>query len=449
MKIKVLILGILFTVTSGTIFAQKQWTLKECIDYAIENNINIQQSEISIKEGDIYLENAKNSRLPSLNASLGGNLFFGRGPSRDGTYTDNTQTSSNFGLNANIPIYEGSRIKNEILVNELNLRATMQGYEKAKEDLSLNIVSLYMQILFSKELLQVSKTQLELSEQFMNRNKILLDNGRSSESQYYESVSLVAKDKLTVTETKSQLSLNLLDLAQALNLVTANDFDIISTNPDIIDVNNINELRTSEQIYNIAVEYRPAVIGEALRLKSFEQQLKVVKASFLPRIGLSAGYGNSYFYSFTSGASSIRFAEQMRRNGNQSIGIGISIPIFNKFTTRNQVKLSELNIKKQTLTVQNTKIRLQKEIEQSYQNAEASRQAYLASTEALKAAQIAFKFETQKADAGRSTIFDFNDSKTRLVRSESELARAKYKFLFNKKILDFYSGIPLTEEEKF
>lgn len=442
---KILILSVVFTAICSSLSAQKLWTLKECINHAIENNIQIQQSELTIEESKIILNTASNSRLPSLGASMDGSVFFGRGPSRDGTYIDNTQASANFGINLGLPVYEGGRIKNDILSKEFSLQASVQGYEGAKENLSLSIVSLYMQILFNKELLNVSKVQLDLSAQFLGRNKVLFKNGRVPESEYYESLSLMAKDKLTVTEAENLLVLSLLDLAQALNLPSTDGFDIV--NPEVNGINGANLgaiLTSAEQIYNIAVESRPSVLGEKYRLKSFEKQLKVANSAFFPRIGFSAGYNNSYFHSFTNNVSSINFAEQVRRNGNQSIGLGISIPIFSKFVNRNQVKLAQLSIQNQSLVIQDAERKLQKEIEQSSQNTRASKDKYRAASEALNAAQIAFQYEDEKAKFGRSTIFDFNDSKTRLTRSESELIRAKYEFLFNKKILDFYLGIPLT-----
>lgn len=446
MRIKLFIIAtavLLLSCSNG--FAQKKWTLKQCIEYAIDNNIQVQQSELAVKQGEIQLNTSKNSRLPSLSASLGGNMAFGRGTSRTGETVDNSQFSSSFSANLNVPIYEGSRIRNTILVNELNLKSSIQRYERTKEDLSLNIVSLYMQILFSQELLMVAESQLTLSETFVERNKVLYENGRVPESEYYESVSLMARDKLTVTEANNALILKLLDLAQALNMPNADGFDIVPPSIEEIDKQRILGLTPASEIYEVAVRTRPSVLSEEFRLLSYEQSLKVAKSAYYPNISAGAGYGNSYYNSFGSSMPNTSFINQMETNGNENIGVNISIPIFNRFSTRNRVRLANIDINNQTLALRNVKLNLQKEIEQSYYNAEASRRKYEASHEAMKAAEIAFKYEEQKSLSGRSTIFDFNDSKTRLVQAESELLSAKYEYLFNKKILDFYYGIPLTK----
>lgn len=439
-----LFIGLMFTLTSTT-YAQKVWSLEECINYALENNIQIKQSKLQIDDKDIRLNTSKNSRLPSVSGSLGGNMFFGRGPSRDGTYTDNTQTNASIGLNVSVPVYEGSRIKNEILTAELNLKATVEDYAKAKEDLSLNITSFYLQVLFNKEIVKVAEKQCELSRSVVERSKILFENGRESEDKYYESLSLLAKDELALTEAKVQHSLNLLDLAQALNFESAEGFEVNTPVIDSLGGEYLADIISAKEVYEKAVKERPQVLAEELRLKSFEQQLKVVKSAFYPRISFGAGYNNSYYYSFAGGVNNTQFIQQMRRNGNETIGLTISVPIFNKLATRNQVRLANLSIKNQTLELEDAKIKLNKEIEKSYFNADASRQKYTSASEALKAAAIAFKYEEQKSLAGSSTIFDYNDSKTRYIRAESERIRAKYEFIFNKKILDFYYGIPLTQ----
>lgn len=432
-------------VFSASAFAQKEWTLKECIDYAIENNIQLKQTELQVEQREINLNTSENSRLPSLNASMGANMFFGRGPSRSGVYTDNTQTSSSMSINASAPIYQGSRIKNEIIMNEINLKSVISDYESAKDDLSLNITSLYMQVLFNKEMAKVLEQQVKLSEGVVDKTKILLDNGRAAENDYYEALSLLAKDKYSLKNTQTQLALYLLDLAQALNFSDTQNFDVVAPQIDSLNTEFLDNLMPSAEVYQRAVDIRPEIKSEELRLASSEQQLKVTKSYFLPSINLSVGYSNSYYYSFMEGATNSLFMEQMRRNGSETIGLSVSIPIFNRFATRNQVKLAKINIKNQNYALENAKQSLRKEIDKAYYNADASRENYVAADEAMKASELAFKYEKLKMEAGKSTIFDFNDSKTRLVSSVSDMVKAKYQFLFNKKILDFYYGIPLAK----
>ncbi len=441
---KIVFSALILALSATTATAQKQWSLTDCINHAVENNIDIQKNALYTKQNEISLNSAKNDRLPSLNGSMGGSLYFGRGPSRDGTYTDNSQHTSNAGLSLGGSIYEGSRLKNNILSRQFDLQASIADYEGAKEDLSLQIVSMYMQILYNKELYAVSQKQVELSAGFSERSKILLDAGRASEGDYFESLSILSRDKLSMTETAAQLQLSLLTLSQALNLDSVDGFDISTPVFDDPNSDITAELSNTNEVYDIAVENRPQVKGAELKLSSLEYQLKVARASGLPSLSYSAGYNNSYYYSFTSDVENYKFTEQMRRNGSQTIGLSLQIPIFNKFATRNQRKSAELNIISQNLEIRNVKLKLLKDIEQAYQNAKLSKEKFSASQESLTSSKIAFEYARVKADEGRATIFDFNDSKTSLIRSESELIRAKYEFLFNKKILDFYSGVPLA-----
>ena len=445
MKAKIIILCLSMMTISLSVFAQKQWTLKDCIDFAIENNIQIQQNKLSIEEGDLRLNTSKNSRLPYIGADLGGSTYFGRSLSRDGVYVDQNQVSTNFGVSMQLPVYEGSRIKNEILSRELDLKSIIASYNNAKEDLSLNITSMYVSILYNKELLVVAKNQAAQSIEMSDKSKILFDSGRISESEYYESLSVLANDKLLVVESSNRLTLSLLDLAHVLNLENHVNFDIAIPSIDGVAAETFAKLIPADEIFRYAVDLRPNILSHEYKLQSMEKDLKVAKSAYMPRISFNAGYNTGYYYSFSDGAVNQPFGNQLDINGRESVGVNVSIPIFNRLQTRNNVRMTEVGIKNQNLVLKDTKQKLQKEIELAYQNATSSKENYFASFEALRAAKIAFDFEKNKADAGRSTIFDFNDSKNRLTRAESELARAKYQFLFNKKILDYYYGIPLTK----
>ncbi|MFI3322884.1 MAG: TolC family protein [Rikenellaceae bacterium] len=445
MRKKQIFIVAILSLLSVSAMAQKKWTLSECIDYALEHNISLEQLELSTSQSEIELNTAKNSRLPSLSASLGASSYFGRGPSRDGTYVDNTQISTSANISADLPIYNGGSIKNNIIASELNLKSAIAQYDAAKEDISLQIVSLYLQVLYSKELYRVAENQLELTSSYSVRSKILLENGKSSEADYYEALSLEAKDKLTLSQMKSQLAINLLNLSQALNLDNSSDFDVATPDISSFDSMIISPLESSEQVYDYAVENRPDILSSEYTLESLEYQHKVIKASTLPSINLSGGYSNSYYNSFTEDAVNERFREQMRQNGSETVGLSISIPIFNRFATRNRLRSSKISMRNQELAIKDKKVNLYKQIEQAYQNAVLSRDNFVASQSSLTSSQKAFEYAKIKADEGRSTVFDFNDSKNRLISSESELLKAKYEYIFNKKILDFYRGVSLVE----
>ncbi len=445
MRIIAVVVGLFMLMAAQDVQAQKQWTLNDCILYALANNIQIKQTGIQIEQGEIELNTAKNSRLPSLNAGLSGSGNFGQSMNRYGVYQDQSSSSAGVNVNLAMPIYQGSRINHQIEAAKLDLEATSAQFSSAVEDLSLNIASRYVEVLYNKQMLIVAENQSAISNDLVERSKIQMESGKVSKSDYYEAMSVAANDRYGVTNAKNNLELSLLTLSQLLNLPASEPFDVAE--PAIGEVEAMASVRLTDptSVFSYAVKYRPSVIQQELRLKSFEKNLAIAKSAYLPTISLSAGYSNSYYYSFSDDALNSAFNDQFKQNGRESVGISVSIPIFNRFQTRNNVSLSNLNIRNQSLVVEDTKRKLQEEIERAYLNAQTSQDNFIASKEAFDAAEIAFEFEQEKSNAGRSTIFDFNDSKNRLIRAESDMARAKYQFMFNKKILDFYNGKPITE----
>lgn len=447
MRANILIFIALGTMISTLGWAQqdkKVWTLDECIVHAQKNNIVVQQSQLKTEDKAIALNTKKNSRLPSLDASVGANMYFGRGPSRDGTYTDNNQLSASFSLSTSVDIYNGSRIRNQIEVGKLDLSASASDFESAREDVAINVVSLYLQVLYDKELVKVAQTQLALSVEQAERSLALYESGKQSQSAVFESDALVARDESLLVQRKNALSLSLLDLSQALNRDSADDFDIAEESIDALAVTSLSLLPSPQNTYDYALDNRPMIKAEKLRLLSSEYNLRVAKSYLYPRIALSGGYGNNIYRSFSGGGVNYDFFDQLSNNGNEYIGLSVNVPIFNRMATRNQIKSAKLGIQSQQLMLTETERNLRKVIEKAYHNALAGYSQYCASDKALASARVAFEFEKEKASVGRSTVFDFNDAKTRMEKAEAELVQAKYDFVFRRKILDFYGGKPLT-----
>lgn len=415
-------------------------TLQQCIDSAVRNNIMVQKSIVTGDDQQIRLNTARNSRLPSLNASIGGNSYFGRGPSRDGTYQDNTQLSTSGNLSVNVPLFSGFNIKHNIAGREFDLRASLQDIARVREDVAMQITTLYLQVLLNKELLVVAESQVALSGKQLERSEILVAEGKSPESQVYESRALLAKDKLSLVQSQNNLKLSLLDLAQAMNMENYVGLDIMMPRLESLDVNSLNNLERPDAVYATSVGIRPSILSERLRLESSYKNLSMAKSALYPQISLGAGYSNSAYYSYVEGYDNTRFLNQLKNNGSESIGLNISIPIFNRMATRNQIRSAKLNVNRQQLSLTEAERALYKEIEQSYHNAVATYNKHLAAIESVAAAREAFRYEQQKSDAGRSTIFEFSDAKTRLERSESEAIQAKFEFVFRRKILNFYAG---------
>ncbi|MFR3489335.1 MAG: TolC family protein [Alistipes ihumii] len=430
---------------AGASAQQEPWTLARCIEYAVENNISIQQFRLRAEDQDVKLNTARNSRLPNLNAGLGGSFGFGRTIGENNTYENVNQFSSNLSVSTSIPLFNGMRIKHDIAAQKLSLQAAMQD-GRAREDVSLNVTALYLRRCSTKSSSAWPKA-VALSMAQIERSRLLVDSGKSPESELYESRALLAKDSLTLTQARNTLTLSLLDLSQALNREDATGFDIRMPELGTIQIGAMSSMESPSVIYEYAVGNRPSVQAEKYRLQNSEKNLLLARSARYPQISLGASYGTSYFHIFGNEAMNASFGNQFRNYGSESVGLNVSIPIFNRMATRNNIRSARIAIRNQELALTEARQALRKEIEQSYYNAGAAYQKYLSASRSLEAAREAFRYEEEKSAAGRSTIFDYNDAKTRMERSESELVQAKFEFIFRRKILDFYAGEPLGFEK--
>ncbi|MDR0824652.1 MAG: TolC family protein [Prevotella sp.] len=427
--------------------AQKKWTLRECVNYAIENNIDLKQQSLSVKNAEIELSTSKNSRLPDLSAGIGQNFNFGRSPNMaTGVYEENKASSSSLYLSSNTPLFTGFRIPNQIKADELDLYAATEGLKKAKENLELQIASYYLETLFKKEILKVYKEQVDYSNQQVERTKILCEEGKLPVSQLYDIKAQLARDELNVTMAENDLSLTLLNLSQALNLAASGDFDIEEPNLGDVIYNNISSVIPPEQVYKIALGIKPHVKEAEYKLQSSEKMLKVAQSGYWPTLSLGLSYNNGFNHIYNEGVNNESISRQLRNNQREAIGFSLSIPIFNRFQTRNQVRSARLNIENQTLALDNVKLALYKEIQQAYQSAVAAQAKYNSTGKAYEAAEESFKYARERYEIGKSTVFEFNEAKTKLLSSKSEQIQAKYDFLFRSKILDFYQGNPIDIE---
>lgn len=413
------------------------WSLDDCIGYALANNIDVQQRALQVEQNEVELSTAKYSRLPDLNASIGGDASFGRVLSSDNTYKDNNQTSGSLNISTSIPVFQGMRINRQVKGGKLDLAAAMQDLERAREDLSINVMTLYLEVLYNKELADVAERQLALSTLQATQSRELVAAGKQPESARYESEALQAKDQLSLTQARNDLQLALLNLSQALNRESAAGFDVVVPELDSVTLASLHRLGTATRS-TLAAENRPHIKAERLRLESSENSVLIAKSALYPSISLSGGYGTGVY-----SADSDKFWAQMRHNSREYVGLSMNIPIFNRRATRNNIRSAQLSARSQRLALTEAELALRKEIEQAWYNADAAYSKYRSAGVALASAKVAFAYEQRKAESGRSTIFDFNDAKTRMEKAESELVQAKYEFVFRSKILDFYRGRPL------
>lgn len=414
------------------------WTLQECVSYAVAHNLTIKQYENQVKQQEISLSTARNSRLPDLSGSAGESFNFGRALTVDNTYANRNTQSTNFGLNTSVPLVTGGRIPTDIKIKRLNLQAALQDCDKTRESIKLNVVSAYLEAVNQKDQVEVTRQQLELTQMQVNRMRLLFQNDKASEADVAQIESALAADELNLTQQKNQYMLALLELSQLLELESPEGFDV--ARPVIGPVEDAL-LPTPDAVYNEALGLKPQIVAEQLRLHSAEKSVLLAKSALYPSLYLSGGLGTSYYK--TSGFNSNSFGSQLKDNFSQYVGVSLSVPIFNRLSTRNNIRAARIQVNSQQIQLEEAKKGLYKEIQQAYYNAVAAQRQCASSDAALTSSQKSFDLMQRKYENGKATATDYQQAKTELARAASNAVQSKYTFLFRQKILEFYRGTPI------
>lgn len=444
-KVIYILPALLLSLSVGAQETTKKWTLEECINHAIINNIDLKQQEQQRALSEVDLNTSKNSWLPDLNGSLGQNFDFGRSPSKDGTIVDRNSSNSSAYLSLSMPIFDGFKIANDIAAKKLDLQAATEALNKAKEDLAVGVASYFLQVLYTKEIKNVAELQVDLTSRQVVRTEELVNAGRVPLSNLYDIKAQLAKDEASLVEAENNADLALLDLAQSLELERESaQFEVEA--PTIVDAIDkyISSIVPPTNVYDNAVTVKPQIKTQEYQLESSKKSLKIAQAGYIPKLNLNASYSNGYYHYSGDGATNIGFSDQLKQNERKTIGFSLSVPIFNRFQVRNSVRSARINILNRELALENSKKVLYKEIQQAYYNATASQEKYIASTKAVDAGKEAFSYAEEKYKTGKSSVYEFNEAKTKYAQSLAEQAQAKYNFIFRAKILDFYNGNPIT-----
>ena len=407
--------------------AQEGWTLRQCIDYAIEHNIEIQQTANEAEQNAIEVNTAKWARLPNLSGSAGQNWSWGRSQSpKDNTYSDVNSGSTQFGLNTNVPLFTGLQLPNQYALSKLNLKAAIEDLNKAKEDIAINVTSSYLQVLFNMELSKVAASQTELSKEQCKRIIRL--------AEVAEAKARVAQDEMSLVQAENNYQLALLDLSQLLELPTPEGFTLAQ--PDTVV--NFAPLTAPDDIYTEALSNKPGIRAAQFRLEGSEKSIRIAQSNYYPQLSFGASIGTNFYT--LNGSAEHSFGSQLKNNLNKGIGFNLSVPLFNRLATRNRVRSARLQQTNLALQLNNTKKVLYKEIQQAWYNAVAAESKFNSSMAAVTANEESFRLMSEKFDNGKATFVEYNEAKQNLTKSLSDKIQAKYDYLFRTKILDFYKG---------
>ncbi len=426
---------IVFTSAQG----QTTWSLQKCIDYALQNNIQIKQQALNSEYYNNQLNQAKSNRLPNLNAGFQNNMSFGRTIGPDNTYLDINSNSTSGSLSTNVTIWNGFTLKNSIKMAEMDLRASLEEMQKAKDDIMLNIAASYLEILFADELVVVAEDLVKITQLQLDRTGKLVEAGSLAKGSLLEIEAQYAREELSVVNAQNRLQLAYLALYQLLELPSTESFKI--EKPTLPEIGANLTLLNSMDVFKNAVGLRPAVKGAEFKLESARKQLDIAKGSLLPTLSLGGNYYNFYNNKYTDRTGSkLVFSDQMKSNERYGFGATLNIPIFNRYQAKNGVSNAQIQVENTELQLQNTKNALRREIEQAYTNALAAFKRYVANQKTVVSSKEAFRYTEEKFNVGMINSVEYNQSKNNLSKAQSDLLQAKYEYIFRTKILDFYNG---------
>lgn len=417
---------------------QQAWTLRQCIDYAIANNIDIRKAANAADKNAVAVNTAKWARLPNLSGSAGQNWSWGRAASPvDNTYSDMNNGSSRFDIGTSVPVFTGFQLPNQYALAKLDFEATIQDLNKAKEDIAINVASIYLEVLFKQELYKVTVSQLELSKEQYSRISRLAEVGKAASAEVAEAKARVAQGEMDVVQADNNYRLQLLALSQLLELPTPEGLSLAEPDTTLA----FTPLTPPDDIYTEALTNKPEIRAAQLRLEGSEKNIRIAQSAFYPTLDFSAGMGSSFYT--LNGSSSDAFGTQMKNNLNKYVGFSLRVPIFNRFSTRNRVRTARLQQLNLGLALDGTKKVLYKEIQQAWYKAVASESKFNSSLSAVDANEEAFRLMSEKFNNGKATSVEYNEAKQNLTKALSDKIQAKYDYLFCTKILDFYKGQPI------
>ena len=438
MKIK-LIVFVAF-LTSIATFSQKQWTLKECVDEALKKNISIQQNRLSLELAKKDVDIAKGNFLPNLNANTGGNLNFGTG--FDPVSQDRVNTSffgGSLSASSGITVFNGFRNTNIYKQAQLGVESSLLDLRQIENDISLFVVNGYLNILFAKENLEAAKVQYEISTKQIEAAESRFKSGVVPKGDLLNVQSTAAANLQTVITQENTLDLALLNLAQLL-LVPVESFEVAPVDVGQPSANLFYS--NSSMVYDKSLNRMPEIARAKLAIENADLNIEISKASFLPSITASAGLSTNYGYNLNlpAGFSNTALTDQLSDNLGYGLGFNVSIPVFNRFQTKNRVAQSVINKEVSQLRLESEKVSLKQTIEQSFLDVRTALKSYEAAKISLEAQNEAFKNAQERYNFGAMTQFDFDQVRTRLVNAQATLIRSKYDYVFKTKVLQFYAG---------
>lgn len=424
--------------------AQENWTLDQCISYAYEHNIQLKQQELQLAVVSNNLSQSKLDILPELNAGAHQTFRFGRSVDPlTYEFSNRNSKGTSFSASTGVTLFNGLQGINIIRRNELDLKKNLADLEEAKYNLALSITRLYLEILFNRELLDISQEQVRISIQQLAQTEKLFSMGALARGDLLEIKALLASEELNEVNASNQLELSSLDLAQLLDLENPENFSVTIPNFDNIPMGMIS--LTSLEIYEASLKIIPRIKSAKFELLSNEKELQIARGKLSPSLVMYSSWGTGYSDQINDiiTGNIMPFNEQIGFASTTSLRFSLNIPVFDNWAARTTIKNAGLAVQNSNYMLEATRNQLRKEIQQAKADASTSLERYKATEKSLVSLQESFRYTEKKFALGMLTSLEYKFAKNNLTTAQSELLQARYHFIFNSKILDFYRGIPI------
>lgn len=441
--------------SNSALSQSKKWTLQECVDYALKNNISIKQSELNLKATEIDKNATFYSFLPNVNGSASHSWSIGANTNPVTNVRENVTTQySQLGLSSNVVIFNGLQKLNTYRKEKLAIIASQYQLDKMKDDIALNVANAYLQILFTKEALKVQTEQLAFDEKQLNRTQELVNSGTIPKGDLLDAKATVASDKQRLVASENDLFLSKLSLAQLLQFDDLQNFDVADANyePEQSEV----MVQKPEAIIAKAKQDRVELKIAKSNLEVAEKNIKIAKGGYLPTLSAGYSFGTNASYSDrligVDGGGNPIYAgplpvlDQFSNNKGHNFGFNLQIPIFNGFSTKYNVERSKIALDRAKIAETQATQDLERNVYTAIRNAKGALNSYESASQALEARKEAFNYAKEKFAVGMMNSFEFSQAQTLYVNAESEVLRTKYDYIFKVKVVEFYFGIPIVKK---
>lgn len=460
---------------SSTAIAQNPWTLQQCIDRAQQYNIQIKLSELNVQSSKIGVEQSAGNMVPTINGSASQNYFFGRSIDPfTNVFTTQEVRNNSFSLSSSVPVFQGFQLQNALKESRLTYLSSKADLQKIQNDISINVVTFYLQILYNQELLDVTTAQVAATDTQRFRTKRMFELGSASRANFLDLESQYASEELRLIQTRAQFDQSVLNLTQLLELETPRNFSVVK--PEVMVPEFNAEQMNVERVYATALTNQPDIKSSEYKVLSAEKSLAGARSGRLPRVFASGALSTNYSTSslqvvdfiqnpptqvlsgFTSSGDTVYtlqpnivpvlektpFRDQFSNNLGKSVGLTLQVPILNNWSVSSNIKRAKLNLEQNKLNLEQNRKNLYKSVQQAVADAVASYNKYRAGLRSVEALEETYNYNRERFNEGLISAFDFLTAKNNYQRAQADLIQSKYDYIFRIKILDFYQGKPLA-----